>query len=226
MRVDLASIAGDVGGWNVKQLSDLARVDRGVSWSKSQESWSPQDGHVPVLRIGNVQLDGIHLDDVLYVGGISASNLTKKLIAPHTIVMVGSNGNVDRIGNAFLAGDRCDGFLYASFLIGVTPNDPAMAPYLSYWLRSPDVQAAISSATAGSVGLKNISLKWLRALPVVVPPDPQRDRISDVLGAVEAAAAAAQAKQRSLEAVRDSLIAEIADSALASVGMSAVEPVQ
>ena len=219
----VADLIGEVSGWTETTLGSVARVDRGVSWSKPQESWAPRDEHVPVLRIGNVQLAGIKLQDVLYVGGISAAHRVKKSIRPETIVMVGSNGNVDRVGNAFLAGARCEGFLYASFLIGVTPHDPGVASYVAYWLRSPDVQAAISAATAGSVGLKNISLKWLRALPVVMPPPDQMARVVGLLTSVEAAAEAASAKHEALGSLRDALINEIVDSALSSVGQSAVE---
>jgi len=162
------------------RLDELASVERGISWKKTQESRFPEDAALPMVRIGNVQVSGIDMDDRLYVSGIDSGRCADRLITPQTILMIGSNGNPKRVGNAFLATPEIGGHGYASFLIGITAREPESTRYIWRYLQSPQVQHAITQATAGSTGLKNLSLKWLRGMRVPWPG--MRDAVGAVAG--------------------------------------------
>ena len=120
-------------GWQAMRLGDVAEVVRGLSWFREQESSAPVAGAVPVVRIGNVQPDGFHMDDVLYVRGVAESERLRRAISPRTLVMVGSNGNRDRVGNVSLSDRRVEGHLIASFLIAVEPSEDVSERFLAVW---------------------------------------------------------------------------------------------
>ncbi|MBE0611233.1 MAG: restriction endonuclease subunit S [Dehalococcoidia bacterium] len=200
---------GDAGDWQKVSLGSVARIERGVTWSKDQERRDCNEGALPVLRIGNVQSTGFRLDDLLYIQGTSAADRARTAITQRTIVMVGSNGNPDRVGNAFLSTRLVVGHLIASFLIRVEPTPGISERFLAAWLRSDIVQSAITNATAGSTGLKNLSLEWLRALTVHLPAEAEQHAIASVLDAIDEAIEKAEAVIEATETLRKALLQEL-----------------
>ena len=196
-------------GWRIVRLGDVADVDRGASWSRAQESSVPMDDAIPVVRIGNVQHDGFRMDDVLYIRGISASEKSRGSIAHRTLVMVGSNGNRDRVGNIFLADQQLLGHLLASFLIGIALVVGISERFLAGSLRSAQIQSLITESTAGSTGLKNLSLTWLRNLPILLPPLLEQRAIAAVLDSIDDAIERTEAVITATERLRDALLQEL-----------------
>jgi hypothetical protein len=172
-------------GWPQRPLSEIARVERGITWSASQERAVPETGTVAVVRIGNVQRDRIDMRDRLYLAGAGEGERARKSVTPTTILMVGSNGNPERVGNAYLAPVELAGHVYASFLIGVDAGNATATEFIWRWLQSDEMQRHITAATSGSTGLKNIGLTWLRDLRVPQPPLSEQRRIVDLIGAVD-----------------------------------------
>jgi type I restriction enzyme S subunit len=101
--------------WSVTTVGKDIEIRRGLSWSKDQEKDHNGDGTVPVLRISNVQ-DRLELDDILYLAGVPARAREKKKASQGWSIIVGSNGNRQRIGNAVYQNVDTD-YLFASFLI-------------------------------------------------------------------------------------------------------------
>lgn len=149
------------GATDAIPLSSVARVERGASWSANQES---PDGKFPVIRIANVQPSGLDLNDLKRVDGLKALDVTRAQISPFSLLMVGSNGNPKRVGNVYRSAPCIEGAVLASFLIGIHACSDVQAEYLWHVLASEEVQTRITYATAGSTGLKNLSIEWLRAL--------------------------------------------------------------
>lgn len=142
---------------------------------------------MPVVRIGNVQRDGFLMEDVLHIGEVSERQKDRYSITPTTLVMVGSNGNRDRVGNVFLATPQVIGHLLASFLIGIEPVADVSKDYLAAVLRSGPIQSLLTDSTAGSTGLKNLSLTFLRNLLIVRPPLPEQRSIAHALHVIDEA---------------------------------------
>jgi len=203
---DLLSKPGE--DWVETTLGDIASVDRGASWSKSQERFESSSESVPVLRIGNVQLDGIELDDVLHIEGLRYKP-TQSIVGRKTIVMVGSNGNPKRVGNSFLASADTDGFVFASFLIGITASPQIRPALLCSILQSKSVQEAITLATSGSTGLKNIGLGWLRSLPLSIPPSHMQETLEELISSVESSVTAATGTADAARAIRTAILRDL-----------------
>ena len=204
---DLLSNPGP--GWQMNPLAEIASVDRGVAWSKDEESWTESKASVPVVRIGNIQLSGIDMTERLYVRGVSSRDRERKAIRPSTILMVGSNGNPERVGNSHLAGDELNGHLYASFLIGITPTEEVAPEFLLATIQSRTFQRAITDATAGSTGLKNISLSWLREFTIAIPPISRQREVADLIGAFDSTLTAVMRGLSRAQKLRSALLTDL-----------------
>ncbi|MGB3881540.1 MAG: restriction endonuclease subunit S [Diaphorobacter nitroreducens] len=178
--------------WKTAVVGRCVDIRRGVSWSKDQEHTAPYEGAVPVIGISNVQ-DRLLLDKVLYLSGLKPRAIEKKRIEQGWSVLVGSNGNRQRIGNAvYIAEDAA--FLFASFLLAAKPRaDSGITPEFFFrWLRSEQVQSYLSASSEGSTGLSNLSHSFFRKMTMAFPGQTEQVAIARVLAAVDAAIDRAQ----------------------------------
>lgn len=171
--------------WEKIELGKVARFQRGVTWSRSQETIEPDEKSVPVLRIPNIQ-EKLDTTDLVWLRGVRKESVRECAAARDWILMVGSNGNPDRVGNCVLITETNE-FLFASFLIGIEPTQKQkVSPhYLFRLLRGPEVQRYISNDVQGSTGLSNINLSRLKAKVVECPPPREQLRIAKVLSTAE-----------------------------------------
>ena len=173
--------------WRTTTVRRSVELRRGVSWSKEQEYAEPAQDRMPVIGIKNVQ-SRLELNDLLYLSGLEHSDVEKGRISTDWTVLVGSNGNRDRIGNAVLINDDAD-FLFASFLVGAKPKaDSGLRPdYFFRWLSYEQVQSSLSASAEGTTGLCNLSHSFLKNMSIPVPSPGEQAAISRVLDAVDTA---------------------------------------
>ena len=176
------SVASSCGTGDRRRVpaGSIVQFTRGVSWTAEQERELPSSSTHRVLRIPNIQTDLI-VDDVLLVdfpGGVP----DKWRATPGSIVMVGSNGNPSRVGNAVQISRRDGSFLFASFLIAARGRDQDLNDrYLFHWIRSGETQHLMSRSVHGSTGLSNLSMDFLRGLSLPLPPLEEQLRIAEIL---------------------------------------------
>jgi type I restriction enzyme S subunit len=173
--------------WSTDTVGRAVEIRRGASWSKDQEHPEPYDGAVPVIGISNVQ-DRLELDKLLYLSGLKRKTIEQKRAAKGWSVMVGSNGNRQRIGNAVFVAEDTE-FLFASFLIAAKPKtDSSITPEFFYrWLRTEEVQAYLSATSEGSTGLSNLSHSFFRSMSIAFPAEDEQTAIARILDAVDVA---------------------------------------
>lgn len=178
--------------WNTTAVGKSIDIRRGVSWSKEQEHATAYDGAVPVIGISNVQ-ERLELDNLLWLSGLKQETIQQKRVEKGWSVMVGSNGNRQRIGNAVFI-DQDAEFLFASFLLAAKPRiSSGITPQFFYrWLRSEQVQSYLSSSSEGSTGLSNLSHSFFRKMSIAFPDAYEQGAITRVLDAVDAAIDRAQ----------------------------------
>lgn len=196
-------------GWRTAPLGEIANIMRGISWSRNLASEVREAGALPVVRIGNVQSDGFHMSETLYIRDVSPRNIKLRTINDRTIVMVGSNGNPNRVGNVFLATEEVTGHLFASFLLAIKPQPEISEGFLTEVLRSPAIQAQITKSTAGSTGIKNLSLRWLRKMEVLLPPHHEQIAIASALDSLDEAVKHTEEVIAATECLRGSLLHEL-----------------
>jgi type I restriction enzyme S subunit len=195
--------------WTTTTVGKSVVVRRGVSWSKDQEHSEPRNGRIPVIRIGNVQ-ERLDLDDVLYLSGLPAAVVRARSAGAGWTLVVGSNGNRQRVGNAVLLRDNAD-VLFASFVLAATPRDPSFltADYFYRWIACDQVQAYLSASAEGTTGLNNLSHSFFRAMTIPVPPPAEQHAISLVLQRADDAIEAADAAVDAARMVRRGLLTDL-----------------
>src|SRR5665647_3966392 len=83
-----------------RPLGDLVTARSGPSWAASDETSEPVTGATPVVKITNTRPDGsFDTNQLAYVRGLRPSTTT---LNPSSIVVIRTNGNRARIGNAYL----------------------------------------------------------------------------------------------------------------------------
>lgn len=181
----------DLGDWHMVPLGAVADISRGTSWGSENERRDAGEGALPVLGIRNVQAR-LETDDLLWLHGLTPSAVASSTVQTGDILMVGSNGNPARIGNAVQVNEPGH-FLYASLLFGIRPRRDCVDPdYLYQAVVAPAVQTAISDEVQGTTGLSNLKITTLRELPINLPPLNEQRRIAEVLRSADEAIASAR----------------------------------
>lgn len=192
--------------WRTDVVGSVIEIKRGVSWSKEQEHSAPYDGAVPVIGISNVQ-ERLELDKLLWLSGLKPKTIEQKRVAKAWSVMVGSNGNRQRIGNAVFVEQDAE-FLFASFLLAAKPlTESGITPEFFFrWLRTEQTQSYLSASSEGSTGLSNLSHSFFRKMTIAFPQEDEQAAIARVLDAVDAAIDRAREAIEKAQALRLSLM--------------------
>jgi len=171
--------------WQVTTVAKSVEIRRGYSWKKEQERDQPSIDTTPVLRIGNIQ-GVLDTSDILSLYGVPEKAKTLKKADKGWSILVGSNGNHNRIGNAVYLEDNTN-YLFASFLIAVKPNDEShILPSFFYrWLCAYETQARISTSSEGSTGLSNLSHNFFKTMQIAYPKLDEQLSIVNILDAVD-----------------------------------------
>jgi restriction endonuclease S subunit len=173
--------------WSVTTVGKAVEIRRGVSWSKDQEHPQPRDGAVPVIGISNVQ-QRLELDNLVYLSGVPEKARNVKRASKGWCIIVGSNGNRDRIGTAVFQAFDAD-FLFASFLIAAKPRSGAgiMPEFFYRWLTTEWVQQRITATSEGTTGLSNLAHDFFRAMRIAFPGEVEQAGITRILDEADSA---------------------------------------
>ena len=195
--------------WTVKTVSEAVTTKRGVSWAKEQEHATPRDYTVPVIRVGNVQRT-LMLDRLLHLSGLQDAVIEATRVTAGWSIMVGSNGNRDRVGNAVLIRDDAD-YLFASFLMAARPRDGSgITPEFFFrWLTTEPVQAYLSASAEGTTGLSNLSRSFFRRMSIAFPGVTEQQDIVRTLDAIDNLLDTARAAARNRLAFKRALLSNI-----------------
>ena len=168
-------------GWQPLRLGDECVVTRGISWDRSAEA---SEG-VPALTIPNIQ-DRLDLRKLTRLRGLPMSHVEKARVRAGHTILVGSNGNRDRVGRCLFFKQATE-FVFASFLMGVRPHSDSRldARFVYYWLKSPDFRNRILGGLVGSTSLSNLRVTALRDSQVFAPPLSDQLKIAAILGAYD-----------------------------------------
>ncbi|WP_396594353.1 restriction endonuclease subunit S [Brevundimonas sp. R86498] len=202
-------------GWTQTTLGTLADITRGISWRDENETSEITVGALPVLGIRNVQ-QSLKLDETVWLKGLSQKAVASSTVRFGDILMVGSNGNPARIGNAVRI--NVPGvYLYASLLFGIRPDEAQVdAEFLFHMIRSSAVQQAISDTVQGSTGLANLKITVLRDIALSLPPLDEQRRIAAVLRSADEAVSALEASVRAARSLRQATLDDVMRSEASS----------
>lgn len=190
------------------KIADLVRFQRGVSWSSVQEHSEPGRGRIPVVRIPNIR-DRLDARDLVYLSGVDDSTRSRAAVSKGWLLLVGSNGNPERIGNAVLVEDDTD-YLFASFLVGIKPDPRKIDErFLLRILSSDEIKTLLRRTVRGSTGLQNINLPALANYEFELPRMSEQRLIAEILDTLDDQIRATQQIIAKLVFVQQGLIHDV-----------------
>jgi type I restriction enzyme S subunit len=171
--------------WPTIRLADLATVERGLSWDRAAEC-SETDAMVNVVTIPSIK-ESLVLPGPTYLRDVPETKIARYGLKDGDILVIGSNGNRDRVGYCVAVVGDHPGVLFASFLLRVRPSPEAIDPgFLYFTFRNHAFMAGLRAESVGATSLTNLRITSLRDAPVPVPPAPTQRTIAAVLSAYDA----------------------------------------
>lgn len=166
----------------------------------------------PVLRIPNIGIGRVTLDDIKYAE-FDQKEIRTLALKSGDLLVIRSNGSVELVGRAALVSEKEAGFLYAGYLIRLRINEcQALPSYVEISLRSPATRAVIELNARSSSGVNNINTEELKALMVNLPSLPEQQevvrRVEDLFAFADRIEARLAAAQKTVERLTPATLAK------------------
>ena len=146
-------------GLPTKKLSELGSLDRGRSQHRPRNDPKLLGGPYPLIQTGEVASAGLYITD--YKNTYSELGLRQSKMWKAGTLCITIAANIAQ--TAILAFDAC----FPDSVVGFVPNKSISAVYMHYWF---GFFQKILEEQAPQVAQKNINLKILSELDVMVPP--------------------------------------------------------
>jgi type I restriction enzyme S subunit len=184
-----------VTAWSNVHLGEIAKIVRGVTYSKGDVIQSPTSSDIPILRAGNINGRLITDHDLVWLprGAVNDEQLLRR----NDIVMCMSSGSATIVGKSAIL-DRDWRGSFGAFCAAIRA-DPlkAEAGFLAHILAGAEFRIFASSAQGNNI--KNLNKSALEGYCIPLPPLDEQRRIVGLLdraGAIRRSANAARAKTR------------------------------
>ena len=166
---------------SIVKVSDLSEQIRGVSYGKEDASKSPKEGHIPILRAGNITDNGLTFDNLVFVPNQRVS--IKQIIRRNDVVIAASSGSIDIVGKAAPALNDFAGS-FGAFCKVLRPNSKVHPSYFAHCFKTHEYRRKISSLAAGA-NINNLRNEHLDDLEIPLPPLEEQKRIAEILDRAE-----------------------------------------
>jgi len=172
--------------WPRDKFGNVGSLDRGRSQHRPRDEPSLFGGPYPFIQTGDVANSSGRI--TTFTQTYSESGLAQSRLWPAGTLCITIAANIARTG--VLALDAC----FPDSVVGFIPGDRVTVEYVQAWLRT--IQKSLE-AEAPQAAQKNINLKTLRELDLVVPPlELQRAFAARVAEVRELEATQAASRQR------------------------------
>lgn len=126
-------------------------------------------GAVGVLRIPNVQLGEISVDD-LKSADFTDDELKKLRLEEGDILIIRSNGSLDLVGRSAVVDGAAAGLLFAGYLIRLRLNSDLACPkFVQLYLRTTETRTLVERLAKSTSGVNNINSTQIQQLPISRP---------------------------------------------------------
>lgn len=168
--------------WEIMPLDRCSTVQTGVA--KGRRLTGTDIINVPYLRVANVQDGYLNLNEMKYID-IRRSELDRFLLHKGDIVLT-EGGDFDKLGRGFIWQGEIPSCVHQNHIFAVRANSKIISPeFLSYMVQSGYAKAYFLSVAHKTTNLACINTTKLKALPVLIPPRAEQERITSMLDRVD-----------------------------------------
>ena len=171
------------------------------------------EGGCPVLRIPNVALEKITLNELKFAR-LSERDAQRMTLSEGDILVVRTNGSLNLVGRSAVVPKLDEPFAFASYMIRLRFDRKRIAPdYAQRMLQHLRVAGVLVDFARTTAGQYNVSLGRLRSAEIPVPPLAEQRRIVAELDALQAEVDRLKALQAETAAELDALLPSLLDRA-------------
>lgn len=167
-------------GWQIKKLGSLCSFERGLTYSKGDETAFSNKG---VLRSNNVDLasNTLNFDEIKYLKEEIEIPVSKK-VKRNGLLMCMSNGSKAHLGKVAIIEDDLD-FAFGGFMGLLVPDEAIVFPrYFYYALITPIYKSFIKGLSDGA-NINNLKFADLKEFEILLPSISEQQRIVYLLDA-------------------------------------------
>lgn len=191
-------------GWEVKQLSDLIKIERGISYtSKDIQEAKGQ----PMLNLNSFYLDGSYkVDGVKYFSGTASGN---KTAAPGDLLIAATDvtRNADIIGKSFIVPNIFHGnqIYYSMDLAKIVPIAHIGNHYLRFLFNSDFYHSYIKYFATGTLVL-HLNMDGVNWFKLPLPPSEIISKFNELMHSIESKKSQIIKENQKLVELRDWLL--------------------
>ena len=182
-------------GLPAKKLCELGSLDRGRSQHRPRNDPKLLNGPYPLIQTGEVASAGLYITE--YKNTYSELGLQQSKMWKAGTLCITIAANIAQ--TAILTFDAC----FPDSVVGFVPNDAVSAIYMHYWF---GFFQKILEEQAPQVAQKNINLKILSDLDVMVPTKEQQEQFAAFVEQTDKSKLAIQQSLDKLEMLKKSLM--------------------
>jgi type I restriction enzyme, S subunit len=182
--------------WDVHPLSECAHVQTGVAKGRPI---NPSDLiQVPYLRVANVQHGHLDLHEMKKIQ-IRRNELARYSLRKDDVVVT-EGGDFDKLGRGFIWDGQIAPCVHQNHIFAVRPHRDRLLPrYFAYFVQSPHGRGYFLTVAHKTTNLACINTSKLKALPVLLPPLGDQEKIADILQTIDQKIDIHESKKRSLQ---------------------------
>jgi type I restriction enzyme, S subunit len=135
------------------------------------------NGATPVLRIPNIQLGRITVEDLKFAD-FDRQEVAKLRLDLGDILIIRSNGSLDLVGRSAVVNQAALGMLFAGYLIRLRlDKDLADPTFINLYFMAAETRAKLETLAKSTSGVNNINSSQLQALPLLLPEVAEQNEI-------------------------------------------------
>lgn len=181
--------------WSTMKLSQLGELNRGVSKHRPRNDPRLLGGAYPLIQTGDVSNSGLYI--LNYSSTYSELGLEQSRLWKSGTLCITIAANIAQ--TSILAFDAC----FPDSVVGFVPNDKTNSVFIHYWF---SFFQKILEEQAPQVAQKNINLKILSDLDVIIPPYTLQKDFSAFVSHVEESKLELQRSLDKLETLKKALM--------------------
>lgn len=185
-------------GWAYVPLGQLAQKNS-VTYGVVQPGTHVEAG-VPIIRVNNFKDGGIELADVMRIASDIESKYGRTRLEGGEVLLT----IVGSVGQVAVVPKTLKGFNVARAVAVIHSTSKVEPDWLALCLRSP-LSRHLLTSRANTTVQTTINLKDLRALPIPMPPEAERQRMVALLGALDDRITLLRETNATLEAIAQTL---------------------